>query len=195
MQSKFNTLYEAIVNDVNLPDEVVNWITNTLLLYTDRARKYQKLPQDYNKLELEYIKNEIYPRYGHLVVLDKNTLVYIRNKIRLVGSREVYIKKRMLSNAKKRAKNPKSPKQFNITAEDVLRVWPQDNRCPVLGYVLNQGNTKFSFDTSPALDRIDSNKGYTPDNIIVMSNKANTLKSNATWQELKRIVDYINGKI
>jgi hypothetical protein len=48
---------------------------------------------------------------------------------------------------------------------------------------------------SPSLDRIDSSKGYTPDNIWVISNKANSIKSNATVEELETIAANLRAKI
>ena len=227
MKTKFNALYEAIVNEVDLPDDIANWIINSLTFYkgNDQSPRTIKIPQDYSKNELEYLKNEIYPEFGHLTVLSKSdkNKIYLRMKQRFdlnylnykkklalvsynkqqakinLGLNDIegvkaYIKYRMLPKAMVRAKNPKSPKQFNITLEDVLKDRPQDNRCPILGYVLEKGSKKAGPD-SPSLDRVDSKEGYTPNNIAVISYNANALKNNGTWQELKRIVDYINGKI
>jgi len=61
--------------------------------------------------------------------------------------------------------------------------------CPILGMPLtfNTGKPK---DNSYSLDRIDSNLGYTADNIIVVSYRANVLKSNAELWELVAIADY-----
>lgn len=55
--------------------------------------------------------------------------------------------------------------------------------CPILGIKLQPGNTK-SKESSPSLDRKVPEKGYTKDNIWVISNKANTMKNNASKEEL-----------
>ena len=227
MKTKFNALYEAIVNEVDLPDHIANWIINSLKFYlgTHQNPRIIKMPEDYSKNELEYLRDKIYPEFGHLTVLsktDKNK-IYLRMKIRFdpkhIKNKKIiskqsydkvqatinsgfnnteglkaYIRVRMLSKAKTRAKYSNSPKEFNITVEDVLNVWPKDNKCPIFGVILQKGN-KMTLPNSPSLDRIDSNKGYTPGNIAILSYKANALKNDGTWQELKRIVDYINGKI
>lgn len=65
--------------------------------------------------------------------------------------------------------------------------------CPVLGIKLEIGGGREQVDNSPSLDRLDNNKGYTPDNVRVISYRANRLKSDATAQELKAIVAYIEG--
>jgi len=45
-------------------------------------------------------------------------------------------------------------------------------------------------DNSPTLDRIDNTKGYTKDNIIIVSFKANTIKNSATIEELEKVLQY-----
>lgn len=64
--------------------------------------------------------------------------------------------------------------------------------CPVLGIPLAH-NTGRACDNSYSIDRIDSSQGYIKDNIIVISHRANTLKNNATLQELRQLVDFYSG--
>lgn len=61
--------------------------------------------------------------------------------------------------------------------------------CPILGIPLrfNVGQVK---DNSYSVDRIDNSKGYSIDNIQVISYKANILKNNATIEELKLFSKY-----
>lgn len=47
-------------------------------------------------------------------------------------------------------------------------------------------------DNSPSIDRIDSTKGYTRDNIQIISWKANSIKRNASLEELILLVNYLN---
>jgi len=61
--------------------------------------------------------------------------------------------------------------------------------CPILGMKL-EFNTGSPKDNSYSLDRIDSRLGYTADNIVVISYRANVLKSNAELWELIAIADY-----
>ena len=63
--------------------------------------------------------------------------------------------------------------------------------CPVLGIQLNQGGNT---DNSPSLDRIDSSKGYTPDNVWVISIRANRIKNDATPDELIQLVRALTAK-
>jgi len=83
----------------------------------------------------------------------------------------------MWSRAKYRAKQ--KGLEFNITKEDIII----PDTCPLLGTPMQ----------SPSLDRIDSSKGYTKDNVWVISNRANTLKNDATIKELKMLVENLEN--
>lgn len=56
--------------------------------------------------------------------------------------------------------------------------------CPLLKVPLTKEIGKGYVGTNISLDRIDSSKGYTNDNVWLISRKANTMKSNATKEEL-----------
>lgn len=57
--------------------------------------------------------------------------------------------------------------------------------CKYLGIKLDYSYGKGAIcDNSPSFDRIDSSKDYTPDNVQVISHKANTMKSSANNDEL-----------
>ena len=76
---------------------------------------------------------------------------------------------------------------FDLKPEDI--VVPEF--CPVLGMRLEPGNGLSA--SSPSLDRFDPTKGYTKENVRVISARANTLKSNATADELRLVLDYVTG--
>ncbi len=59
--------------------------------------------------------------------------------------------------------------------------------------VLKQTGTN-SYPNSPSIDRFDSNKGYTKDNIRIVSAKANALKSDGTLEEFLQIIKYIQRR-
>lgn len=48
-------------------------------------------------------------------------------------------------------------------------------------------------DGSPSLDRVDNTRGYVPGNVLVISWKANQIKSNATLAELESIVAWLRS--
>lgn len=97
----------------------------------------------------------------------------------------------MLNNSKQRAK--KDNIEHNILLEDIVI----PDYCPVLGIKLETGDRK-SHNNAPSIDRIDNNKGYTKDNICIMSVKANLLKKDGTLEELILMGKWANdmkGKI
>ena len=61
--------------------------------------------------------------------------------------------------------------------------------CPILGIPLHFHRNMVE-DDSISFDRIDSSRGYTLDNLIVISYRANRLKSDATLEELEKITEF-----
>jgi len=92
----------------------------------------------------------------------------------------------MVSQIKSRA--TKRGIDFNLKEEDITI----PDTCPVLGIPLKYGGNK-NKDNSPSVDRIDNSKGYTKDNICVISYRANSLKSNATIKEIEAVLKYMKG--
>lgn len=86
----------------------------------------------------------------------------------------------MYSRARSRAK--KKGIDFTITKEDVVIPY----YCPLLGVPLvnKYEDPAVSRDHVPSIDRLDSTKGYTPDNIWVISFQANRMKNTASREEL-----------
>lgn len=93
----------------------------------------------------------------------------------------------MLTTAKARAK--KAGIEFTITEADV-RI---PALCPALGIPLVEPQPGLGRqDGSPSLDRIDCSLGYVPGNVVVISWRANRIKSNATPDELRKIAEWFD---
>jgi len=75
---------------------------------------------------------------------------------------------------------------FNLTPNDIDTIGIPIT-CPVLNIPLHFHRHK-ALDDSISFDRIDSTKGYSVDNLIIVSYRVNKLKSNATLDEMKQIV-------
>ncbi len=77
--------------------------------------------------------------------------------------------------------------EFNLDLEDMT--YPEF--CPVFGFKLERSNTGSPAKNSPSVDRIDPTKGYVKGNIQMISQLANSMKSNATPEELLMFADWI----
>jgi hypothetical protein len=93
--------------------------------------------------------------------------------------------KYMLKSIKEKAKKRNIP--FNLSEEDI--VVPE--YCPILGVKLEYGNEDRR--TSPSIDRLIPELGYTKGNVAVISAAANSLKSNLTLEQIVRMGDWAKG--
>lgn len=89
---------------------------------------------------------------------------------------ERYILKAARDNSKK------SGVEFSLQEEDIII----PDVCPVFKVPMLP-RTRYA----PSIDRIDSSKGYTKDNIQIISRKANVMKNDATYEELKLFAEWI----
>lgn len=86
---------------------------------------------------------------------------------------------KMHQRAKQRART--NDREFSIQVSDI--VFP--DVCPILGMSLeSHSGSSGGKPNSPALDRIDNLKGYTKENIQVVSHRANQMKLDASKEEL-----------
>lgn len=93
-------------------------------------------------------------------------------------------KRAMVSSARSRAKVQGVP--CTITEDDIdIPVF-----CPALGLKLEIAFAGEAKDNSPSLDKIVPELGYVPDNIVVISNLANTMKNKGTIEQLRDLADF-----
>lgn len=87
-----------------------------------------------------------------------------------------------------RAKNLGVP--FNLEPNDIII----PALCPVLGIPLKRNATRWQSD-SPSVDRIIPKLGYVKGNILIVSNKANRIKSDATYLEILQVGEFYKDLI
>jgi len=96
--------------------------------------------------------------------------------------------KKMMYEATSRSKQYDYP--INITFEDI----EIPEKCPILGLTLKPAwGTGVASDSSPSLDRIIPELGYTKGNIQVLSARANNLKRDGCAEEHRLIYEYISN--
>lgn len=108
--------------------------------------------------------------------------------LRYRAHRIATIDKQLWKGAKRRARDLGLP--FEIEIFDV--VVPEF--CPVLGVRLEVGLGKVQWN-SPTLDRIRPELGYVRGNIMVISFRANTLKGDASPEELMKVATFYRDLI
>ncbi len=87
----------------------------------------------------------------------------------------------MLKNAKSRAMQ--KGYEFNLTEEDIIL----PTHCPILGVPLSKDGRRYGY----SLDKKDPTKGYTSDNVWVISQLANAMKWDSTPEERKAFANWV----
>jgi hypothetical protein len=83
--------------------------------------------------------------------------------------------------------------EHSITEDDIII----PEKCPALGIILDRkcNGQRKSKAFSPSLDRLDAAKGYTKENINIISFRANTIKSDATFEEFEAIYKWWKAEL
>lgn len=140
--------------------------------------------KDYNKKYNQINKHKILTQQAeyyekHKDKINEYSINYSRYRVTYQPEINIF------SRTKSRAK--KLNIKFNLTIEDI--VIPKI--CPVLGIEIipsSNGSKRGPRPNSPSIDRIEPSKGYVKGNIRIISNRANTLKCDATVSELELIL-------
>lgn len=97
------------------------------------------------------------------------------------------IRSLILASARARAKQ----KGIDFDIEEADVIW--NTHCPILGIKLSF-RQRGKRESAASLDRVDCKYGYVKGNVQIISNRANRIKSDATVEELERIVAYMKGR-
>jgi DNA-binding CsgD family transcriptional regulator len=95
----------------------------------------------------------------------------------------------MTAQAKRRA--AQKGMEFSLTPKYVKSIVTKN--CPVFGtpFHWEYGHGLGYNGSSPSLDRIDNSKGYVEGNVAIISRRANSIKSDATSEEIAKILAYM----
>jgi hypothetical protein len=91
-----------------------------------------------------------------------------------------------------RARAKKSGLDHTITFDWLVANAPA--ACPLLEEPLQYTNSRTTA-FSPAVDRIDNTRGYTPENCWVVSMLANRIKTNATVEQIERTARNLRKRV
>lgn len=149
-----------------------------------KARNRERV-REYNRIQEKEFKQTSAGR-------EKRRAFYAANKKRIKERAADRVARRpelrLIDKAKERAKARGF--EFSITADDIK----VPEICPLLGIPLKHGVGMVS-PSSPTLDRIDQARGYTPDNVWVISYRANRIKNDATVEEFLAIADGLRRRL
>lgn len=140
------------------------------------------LSEDQRKDRLEVEWDLKYPKR-------KEKKAYVKPKGKVKGAKrsEAQFVNSILKSIKTRALKKGLP--FDLKVSDI--VIPEV--CPVLGIPLKWGDGLQ--DCTPSVDRVIPELGYIKGNCNVISMRANRLKSNATIEQFKAIIAYVEGNL
>lgn len=138
------------------------------------------------------LKNEVYFRYrvaGWKSLSGLRRQSYCRDceNQNQKDKREINPAKRLFLLARRRAVRQKL--KFNITEDYVKKIWPTNNKCPILNIEFKSGLENKQ--NLPTLDKIIRNKGYVEGNVAIISHRANQLKSDVDdFEVFKKLYEY-----
>jgi hypothetical protein len=81
---------------------------------------------------------------------------------------------------------------FDLEPQDIKdKLNLAGSKCPVLGVDMEISKLgSKNNDLTPSIDRIDPKKGYVKGNIIVVSMRANRIKTDATVDEIRKVANF-----
>lgn len=107
-----------------------------------------------------------------------------------VKKAEDYKKKWFVYQARlKKAECKKKGIPYNLTPAYLESIWTDE--CPVFGRPFVRFDKTHS--DSPALDRITPSLGYVEGNVVYLSARANRIKYDATVEELRQVLKFVEG--
>lgn len=106
------------------------------------------------------------------------------SRVKRLNNQEGYL----LTSARQRAK--RKGLEFDLDIEDIFI----PTKCPLLGIKLVMSGNPSHYN-SPSLDRIDPMKGYIKGNVWVISKRANSIKTNASLDEIEMVAFELQNKL
>tara|TARA_R110000782_G_scaffold207240_3_gene295772 strand:- start:855 stop:1457 length:603 start_codon:yes stop_codon:yes gene_type:complete len=186
--------YELNVGDIK---EVKKKVTQV-----ESSKRYYE-----NNKEKVAARQKLYKKKNKKIVAAKAKCYYENNKEKVMAQAKIYREKHSLvssyddiditwanfkltkikSNWKRRKHSLHLNVLNNLTAEDVISLIPKDLKCPVYKEpFIFKGRSQWNL----SFDRIDNSRGYTKDNVVVVSSRANVIKNVANVKELYQVADF-----
>jgi len=121
-----------------------------------------------------------FPKHGSCKGgIDRSRCLQCKNEVSKASYHNSSREKKILNRARSRAATRNIP--FDLQESDII----VPECCPVFGE---------PFDNDESIDRMEPHLGYVPENINIISRRANVVKGNATLEELEAVVAWMKSK-
>ncbi len=152
----------------------------------------ESIEEEKRRLKKEY--DVKYRKKNHEKIVLQCRLWRKNNKEKHKQSNKEYIRKNYIHHKLSQARNRivKRGLEFSITIEDIEKlILKQDNKCRYSNIIFDPENKNYSM----SIDRINSNLGYTNDNIQLICSVINMMKNNLKEEEFLYIIKKIYAHI
>lgn len=151
----------------------------------DWKKEYAQKPEqrEYSRKYHQELRNG--PRRDEILQNKRDSYTLHRYEPRTIAQ----ITNSMISSARSSAK--RNSLEFNLSKPFIRQLLESCDICPVFGMKLDVSGIRGREDRAPSLDRLDSKRGYTEDNVRLISWRANRLKGNGTLEEFKKIIKWM----
>lgn len=175
-------MFDLSVEDIVIPEfcEITNQPISTVFSDNKNDNYYTLSLIDYSK---GYVKGnvKVVSKLGlHKIFTENQSLLNVYDYTPF--DKEKSILERARQNSKRRGC------EFNLQKSDIII----PTHCPYLGIELSYNKKDGKQDNYFSIDRIDSSKGYVKGNVQIISKLSNTMKNNATIDQL---IDFCKGVI
>lgn len=165
--------------------------SNDPIINRRKAREYALAhPEWKRRSSREYMARKRADPKRRQLLADATARYRKKNQLSLQENTRLWARKRpgywIFKNAQYRAKKHGLP--FDLVWADIKI----PDVCPVLGIpiIMEEGQRSWN---SPSIDRLVPERGYTKENIRVISMRANTLKSDAAISEIRAVLEYMEA--
>ena len=198
--------YELNVGDIKKVKKKLNKVETKKLYYENNREKIlenKKRHYKDNKEKISELKKLYYENNREKILEDKrryrknnrekiakNQRLYYENATNVSSYDDInitYAKVKLHKIKSSVARRNNLNISVTLTAEDIIDLIPKDLKCPIYKELfIFKGQSEWNL----SFDRIDNNKGYHKDNVVVVSSRANVIKSAATLKELYQVADF-----
>lgn len=156
------------------------WIEEERKKEAARAKEWKK-----NNPEKVKEQKRAYYLKNRETCIENSRRNYARTKEEVSKRYYANRERQILHNIRRRARLKSLP--FDLEVEDIM----SPEVCPILGLTLERSFGRGHQRNSPSVDKIRPELGYVKGNVQVISQKANTMKADATPEELRMFAKWI----